>query len=518
MTEQLVDLPGSHRAAPVGKRLGAVAAEQPIEVSVYLKDRDGDPLLAIAPGGTVPAPVAQTRAAIATARRDEHREDFEAVTAFATGHGLSVVCEDSARRLIRVAGPASRIEAAFATTLGEYDDGGRTFRGRAGSIKLPAGLAERVTAVLGLDTSPIATPKFRINAAPRVTSAFLPNAVGHAYGFPAGPSVGKGQCIGIIELGGGYLDSDNTAAFSAMGLPVPKVTAVGVSGGSNAPGDPGGADGEVALDIQVAGGVAPGAVIAVYFAPNTSQGFVDAISQAVHDTKNRPSVISISWGSAETNWTAQARAAMNAALKDAATLGVTVCAASGDGLATDGESDGKAHVDFPASDPYVLGCGGTLLHASGGKRGKETVWNSNGGGTGGGVSASFPRPAYQSGAKVPAGEGVGGGRGVPDVAGNADPNSGYLVVVAGKTEQIGGTSAVAPLWAGLVAGINATTANPIGFAHPQLYGDAAAFHDITSGSNKVGTIGFKAAKGWDACTGLGSPNWPQLQALFGGRS
>ena len=512
MPTNLVELPGSHHDAPVGKRVGAVPAEQVIEISIYLKDRDGDPLLRVPPGGSAPT---ATRSAVAAVRRDEHQDDIKAVADFADAQGLTIVQEDPARRLVRISGPAAKVQAAFGTVLSEFDDGTRIFRGRAGALKLPTDLAERITAVLGLDTSPIATPKFRVNAAPKATAAFLPSAVGHAYGFPTGATVGAGQCIGIIELGGGYLDSDNAAAFTAMKLPVPKVTAIGVSGGANTPGDPNGADGEVALDIQVAGGVAPGAAIAVYFAPNTSQGFVDAISQAVHDEVNKPSVISISWGSAEVNWSKQAIAAMNAALKDAATLGVTVCAASGDGLATDGESDGKVHVDFPASDPYVLGCGGTLLHARAGKRSTETVWNSNGGGTGGGVSTAFPRPAYQANAKVPAGGGAGGGRGVPDVAGNADPNSGYLVVVAGKTQQIGGTSAVSPLWAGLIAAINASAAVPVGFAHPKLYGDAAAFHDITSGSNTVGSVGYRAAKGWDPCTGLGSPNAPKLGSLFG---
>jgi kumamolisin len=510
MNNAMIELPGSHHDAPVGKRLGAVPAEQTIELSIYLKDRSGDPLLAIPPGGTAAAQIA--RPAIAAARQDEHRDDFKAISDFAKAHALSVLQQDPARRLVRLSGPASKVEAAFDTVLSEYDDGKRKFRGRSGVLKLPPDIVDRITAVLGLDTSPIATPKFRVNAKPKASTAFLPSAVGAVYGFAAGATAGKGQCIAIIELGGGYLDSDTAAAFAAMKLPVPKVTAIGVSGGANTPGDPSGADGEVALDIQVAGGVAPGAAIAVYFAPNTSQGFVDAITQAVHDQVNKPSVISISWGSAESNWSAQAIAAMNAALKDAATLGVTVCAASGDGLATDGETDGKAHVDYPASNPYVLGCGGTLLHATGGKRKTETVWNSNGGGTGGGISTAFTKPAYQANIKVPAGA---KGRGVPDVAGNADPNSGYLVVVAAKSEQIGGTSAVAPLWAGLIAAINAGSTTPVGFAHPRLYGDAAAFYDIVSGSNKVGTVGYKAAKGWDACTGLGSPNAPQLKVLFG---
>jgi kumamolisin len=204
---------------------------------------------------------------------------------------------------------------------------------------------------------------------------------------------------------------------------------------------------------------------------------------------------------------------MNAALKDAATLGVTVTAASGDALATDGLADGNPHVDYPSSDPYVLGCGGTRVEATGAILADEVVWKSNGGGTGGGVSTLFPLPAYQASANVPKSASSTGGRGVPDVAGDADPDSGYRIITGGQVGIIGGTSAVAPLWAGIIAGINAGRTKPLGFLHPHLYADAAALHDITSGDNKSGTIGYSAEPGWDACTGLGSPS-PSLRALL----
>ena len=513
MPEAVVELPGSHRSAPVATRIGVVPPDAPVEVSVYLKDRDGDPLLELAPQATPVTVDPVTRAHLTKQRDADTRADVARVVDFAAVHGLTVVETDPARRLVVLRGPAATVEAAFGTSLAEYDAGGLKFRGRHGVLKVPASVAASITAVLGLDTRPIATPKLR-RAGKHTVSGFLPNAVGAVYGFPIGVTVGAGQCVGIIELGGGYLDSDTTAAFAAMNLPPPAVVAVGVSGGTNSPATDLNANGEVALDIQVAGGVAPGARIAVYFAPNTSQGFVDAISTAVHDTANKPSVISISWGSAEPNWTKQALAAMTVALKDAATLGVTVFAASGDNLATDGVADGNAHVDFPASSPYVVGCGGTLLQVKGSKR-TESVWNSNGGGTGGGVSASFARPAYQSGVNIPSGP-PSGGRGVPDVAADADPASGYLVVVGGKTEQIGGTSAVAPLWAGLIAAINAAAKKPAGFIHPVLYGNAARFNDIVTGTNEAGAIGYAAGPGWDACTGLGTPIGAALLKLFTG--
>ncbi len=507
----LVDLAGSHRDAPTCPRRGPVPPDEPITVSVYLHDDGGDPLLALPPQAA-PGLAATTRVALA-AQRHAERQAAAPLLAFAAAHGLTVVGHDVARRCVTLSGPAAALEAAFATSLSVYDGPAGPFRGRSGVLRVPSDVAPHVAAVLGLDTRPVATPKLAF--ASRAAGGFRPNAVGAIYGFPAGASVGRGQTIGIIELGGGFRDSDTAAAFAAMGLPAPTVVAVPVSGGRNDPAGDVNADGEVALDIQVAGGVAPGAAIAVYFAPNTSQGFVDAISTAVHDQTHKPSVISISWGSAESTWTAQALAAMQAALKDAATLGVTVFAASGDNLATDGVADGKAHVDFPASSPYVVGCGGTRLAASGTTRAAETVWNANGGGTGGGVSAKFARPAYQAQAHVPKGH-KGGGRGVPDVAADADPATGYLVVVNGQTQQIGGTSAVAPLWAGLVAAINAQAPRPVGFALPVLYGNAARFHDITGGDNKVGAVGFAAGPGWDACTGLGSPIGAALLALFAG--
>ena len=278
---------------------------------------------------------------------------------------------------------------------------------------------------------------------------------------------------------------------------------------------PNSADGEVQLDIEVVGSVAPGAKIAVYFAPNTSQGFQDALTTAIHDATNKPSVISISWGSAESTWTAQAMTAFDSAAQDAAALGVTICAASGDSGSSDGVTDGSNHVDFPASSPHILACGGTSLTSSNGKITSETVWNdgAQGGAGGGGFSNQFPLPAWQASANIkpPA----GGGRGVPDVSGDADPETGYKVLVDGESLVIGGTSAVAPLWSGLIALLNQKLGKPLGFLQPAIYAlpaTADAFHDITSGSNGA----FSAGPGWDAASGLGSPSGENLlQALSG---
>jgi kumamolisin len=269
------------------------------------------------------------------------------------------------------------------------------------------------------------------------------------------------------------------------------------------------------LDIEVAAAVAPGANLAVYFAPNTDQGFIDAISTAVHDTTNKPSVISISWGGPESSWTQQSITALDQACQSAAALGITITVAAGDNGSSDGVTDGSNNVDFPASSPHVLACGGTKLVASGTTISSEVVWNetaANEGATGGGVSNVFPLPTWQASANVPAPAQSGGGRGVPDVAGDADPSTGYTVRVDGQTMVIGGTSAVAPLWAGLIALANAQNKVTAGFLQPTIYAAKAksAFHDITSGNNGA----FSAGPGWDACTGFGSPVGTAIVSLL----
>jgi kumamolisin len=331
---------------------------------------------------------------------------------------------------------------------------------------------------------------------------------------------GSGQCVGIIELGGGFPLDDLTNYFTSLNLPVAQVISVSVDGGTNSPSTPDSADGEVLLDIEVVGAIVPAAKIVVYFAPNTDQGFLDAITTAVHDSVNQPSVISISWGSAEANWTSQALTNFDEAFQSAAAMGVTVCAASGDNGSSDGLNDGNDHVDFPASSSFVLGCGGTTLQASNGQINNEVVWNNQpagGGATGGGVSGFFSLPSWQNGFGVPPVQaGQTGGRGVPDVGGNADPSTGYNVLVDGQSMVIGGTSAVAPLFAALVARINQITGKAVGFLNPLIYTQAAeqaGFHDITDGNNGD----FSAAVGWDPCTGLGSPDGAQLLAALTGK-
>jgi len=347
-------------------------------------------------------------------------------------------------------------------------------------------------------------------------ASFTPVQLAALYDFPQGN--GAGECIALIELGGGFQPQDIQTYFSGLGLEAPAVTAVSVDQASNQPtGDPNGPDGEVMLDIEVAGAIAPAAAIAVYFAPNTDAGFLDAITTAIHDDVRKPSVISISWGGPESTWTQQAMSSMDQAFQSAAAMGITVCVASGDSGSTDGAPDGANHVDFPASSAYALACGGTSLQANGTVIAKEVVWNDGdptSGASGGGVSTFFALPTWQRGLETTDAEGNRTSlakRGVPDVSAYADPQTGYAVLVDGTSAVYGGTSAVAPLWAGLLARINALTGQPAGFVNPALYGQPSALRDVTQGNNG----GFAAAAGWDACTGLGSPNGAQVAAIGG---
>ncbi|MEO7286854.1 MAG: S53 family peptidase, partial [Jatrophihabitantaceae bacterium] len=445
------------------------------------------------------------------------------VTTTLTSLGARITEADAASRRVRVTGTISTLSQIFGAELTQVTSTSpsgepTTHRHRTGGLSVPAALAGVITAVLGLDDRPQTRAKFRLASAAASPASYTPPQLGVIYNFPAGTD-GTGQRIAILELGGGFLQSDLDAYFGGLGIATPNITAVGVDGASNVGGkDPNGADGEVLLDVEVVGALAPKAEIVVYFAPNTDAGFLDALSQAAHASP-APASISISWGQSEDDWTAQARAAFDSALADACALGVTVTAAAGDDGSTDRATDGKSHADFPAASPHVLACGGTRLAAdpTTGAVSSETVWN-NGAGNGaggGGVSDTFGLPSWQANVGVPKIKGKTG-RGVPDVAGDADPQTGYQVRVDGSDLVIGGTSAVAPLWAALIARFAQATGRRFGLIQPALYGTVTAgavapgFRDITTGNNGA----YQAGPGWDACTGLGVPDGTALLAAL----
>lgn len=502
-------LEGSYKNKPSGSSSEIKDRNECIQISIRLR-RKNDIQQALDKGEQLTHPEFEDRFGASP-------DDMNTVRAFADSHHLTVAAADISSRTLKLEGCIKDFEAAFQVKLSAYADAsGHVFRGRSGDIYVPENLHGIIEGVFGLDSRPVAHTMYQPKVIPgkkpkhpHVSQSFTANQLAQIYGFPQGVN-GSGQSIGIIELGGGYQTADITSYFKQLGIPAPVVNQVLVDGGTNSPGDPNGADGEVMLDIEIAGAVAPGATITVYFAPNTDQGFLDAISQAVHDTVNKPSVISISWGSAEVNWTAQSLQNFNSDFQSAAALGVTICVASGDSGSRDGQTDGKVHVDFPASSPYVLACGGTHLVVSGQVITSETVWHvSNDSATGGGVSEVFPLPAYQASAGVPLSASTQfKGRGVPDVAGNADPASGYSVLVDGQQLVIGGTSAVAPLMAGLIALINQQSKKKAGFINPLIYSTPGLCRDIVQGNNITTTVklGYTAGPGWDACTGLGVLN------------
>ncbi len=489
--QQYVSVPGSTRRVPEGAvRVGDAYPHAPVQVTVVLRRA--------APQPGVPASHA----------------DLNRVEEFAHEHGLTVTAVSLPARSVGLLGTVTEMNAAFQVDLGEYTWDGRTYRGREGDVYVPVDLAGAVVAVLGLDDRPQSRTHFRVAVggpgggpiSPSATGqGYPPQEVASRYGFPTDVD-GGGQTVALIELGGGYRSSDLSTYFAAQSIPAPTVTAVSVDGAKNSPGND--ADTEVMLDIEVVGAIAPGARIVVYFAPNTTNGFYDAIAAAVHDTQRKPSVVSISWGGDESSWTAQAMDSYDALFADAGALGVTVYAAAGDNGATDGSSE--MNVDFPASSPNVVGCGGTRLTDT-----DETVWNALAGGdgaTGGGVSRHFDIPSYQSDANVPANPDGRPGRGVPDVAGDADPATGYVIRSDGSDLVVGGTSAVAPLWAALTALANQQNGARAGAPHGRLYLSLTAFRDITSGDNN----GYQAGVGWDPCTGLGSPQGEPMVQVLGG--
>ncbi len=555
---------GSERLPlPGAKVVGAIDPSQRIEITLQVRRKPGSDLEA-----TVNKIASEslgdrkylTRADLANLA-GAAPEDLAKIDTFAHDHNLTVVEADAGRRTVKLSGRIADMSTAFGVKLQRYRAGNISYRGRTGPLTLPEDLKDVVVRVLGLDDRPVVETHYRVwrntkaaatgsarnqsggkrsrPAAKAQVSSFSPVQLASIYEFPTDLD-GSGQTIGIIELndvdnqgqptGAGYLTSDLQAFFNNLGIPMPNVSAIGVDGGANVPGQDANADGEVTLDIEVAGAIAPGANIAVYFGTNTDDGFVQVLSAAVHDNVRKPGIISVSWGQAEETATPQMLNGLQEILQEATALGITVCIAAGDDGSADMVKkvwDKKPHVDFPASSPFALACGGTTL-ASSSKPGapQETVWNegAQGGATGGGVSNFFPKPSYQANVNVPTSSNSAGGRGVPDVSADADPATGYSVFIGGTEQVIGGTSAVAPLYAGLIARMNQSlTGNegsPVGFLNPLLYAlpsTGGPFHDVVSGNNDIyHDLGgeFAAGPGWDPCTGLGSINGTQLLAAL----
>lgn len=501
-----------HRANGA-RKLGSAKADETLSVSIRIRRNPAAPALPTLTDTAV-KPSAERK----ILSREEFastygatRDDLDKVIAFAKNQGLKIEEESSARRTVRVSGTVAQMQKAFAVELGHYETATETYRGREGQIGIPENLAEIVEGVFGLDNRRMAKPLIaQANGSPsQTTSPLTPPKVATLYDFPT-PMTASGETIGLLEFGGGYLATDITTYFKNLGLKAPTLTAVGVDGATNAPGTSG--SDEVTLDIDVAGSVAQDANLAVYFAPWTEQGWVDIVTSAVHDTKNNPSVLSISWGWPEfetfgaLTWSNAAMNAVDSTFQEAFALGVTVFAASGDSGSSCGMTDGKAHCLFPASDPWVSACGGTTISNVSGANFTQNTWTP----TGGGISDYFAMPYWQNWAGLP--KSVNDGqirRGIPDIAGNADPASGYPLVLNGvTTSPYGGTSAVAPLYAALTAILNSNLGEPLGYINPNLYAFTGpyVYVDVNDGLSNAsgGAAGYKSGPGWDACTGFGS--------------
>jgi len=451
-------------------------------------------------------------------------EDMAKVVAFGESHGLVEKERSIPRRLVVLSGTVEQVSAAFGLKLHEYEHpAGERYRGHEDPIHLPADLAEIVEGVFGLDNRKMARAHLASGGMPAAASKLpTPPDIARHYNFPAGD--GAGQTIAMLEFDNSYNPDDIRSYFAGLGIPAPAPIAVNLDGANPTSNPP---NGEVTLDIAVAGSVAPGAKIVLYFAPYTETGWIHAVGAAVHDSANPPSAISISWGSPELlrgseawAWTRAAILKISELFQEAAHLGISVFAATGDRGSSCAMSDGKAHVLYPASDPWVTACGGTMLQdgIQGGTESTEAAWN-QGGATGGGISEVFlPPPQWQEGASVPVSINRRGhaGRGIPDVAGYA---AGYSIMVGGAAQLSPGTSGVAPLWAGLVALLNQSLGRRLGFLNPQLYGairQAGALHAITEGDNNYEETApfYSAGPGWNACTGLGTPDGMKILAAL----
>ena len=526
-----VPVGGSQRDLLQGSQAaGPVDPNEISSITVRLRSRGDPKKLASKAYELARQPLAQRQYLSHQDLADQHGADpadLSAIEQFAQAHNLEVVHRSAAARSLVLKGRLSDLLNAFHADIQTYLHSSGTYRGRRGEIKVPQELAPLITGVFGFDTRPKHRAPHHLKS-----DAVTDPGTGHSvpstqfatrYNFPTqqGDTVldGTGQTIALIEFGGGFQDSDLQAFFQEIGSPAPAVEAVSVDGTANNPGASHASDGEVMLDILVAGAVVPKAKIVVYFAPSTEQGFIDAISAAVHDTERKPSVISISWGGPEITSDTQGINACHELFSAAAALGITVCAASGDHGPADLSAtdwDHAIHVNHPSSDDLVLSCGGTQIDPV---SGKDVVWNDNtpfdvtlhgGGGwaSGGGISKIFSVPDYQSTANVPLSlDGGQPGRGIPDIAMNA---RNYRVRVNSSEVRSGGTSAVAPLMAALVARLNQAKGKNVGFLNPFLYANAAngVVAAVTDGTNTItNTVqGYNAGPGWNACTGLGTPD------------
>jgi kumamolisin len=529
VSSNYVALKGSVHPHPKDhKKVGPTASSDQLTVTILLRRKVGASKQPEIVGADALRP---TRDQFVEARGADQAE-IDKVVAFAKSAGLDVVESDAARRSVVVRGLVAAVNKAFAVQLNDYQYESGKYRSHDGAVSLPSDVAGDIEAVVGLTNRPVravhfATARRKNPADPPHTKPLTPQQVATLYGFP--PGDGAGQTIGLYEMAtqgpAGYAPTDIAGTMAALGgLPMPRIVDVSVDGVTNS----GQSDGETGLDITVAAAIAPKATIAVYFTGGETQNIIHALQAMIHPRAGQPtpSIVSISYGwgpddPGADSFSDSEFTQISSLFEDAATNKITVLVSSGDSGAHI-EDPRQAQASYPASDPWVTACGGTTIGNISGASFDEYVWNDSGAGgpgaTGGGISARFPVPAYQSAVRLPKRVGTGTtGRGLPDIAGNASENSGYPQVIQGQQQPVGGTSAVAPLYAGLIARINANLGQPVGFLNPTLYQlPSATFRDIAGApgpaNNSLGHVtGYPAGPGWDACTGFGSVHGQALQ-------
>src|SRR5258708_1514449 len=494
-------LPGSTRGVGPGANvLGIADPNEWMELTIKVRRKQPLP--------EVSGPVQPISCNVLGEQYGADPADMEKVKTVLGGLGLKILKENPVCCSFRVGATADVIESAFQLKLFHYAHWSGNYRGRKGDVQVPVELKDIITGVFGLDTrrmvnrGGIRRRRTSLDLGERAAASrswFYPAELAAVYSFPDGN--GQGQTIGLVEFGGGYFESDLATFCQNANISMPSVRTVSVNNTSTNQKD--GAEGEVMLDVEVVAGVCPAASIVVYFSSFDESGWVNVIDTAVHDQQNPLSVLSISWGYAEDApgaWTSAALNAINDSLKAAALLGVTICVAAGDDGSDDQVGDGHAHVDFPSSSPYVLAVGGTTLKKSTAGAITETAWKDgdgvrqdNGGRTRVGVSTRLPRAEWQTVRIGSVNPGAIDGRIGPDVAADASANTGYWVVVDGQGGASGGTSASAPLWASLIARLNASLGTPVGYLNPLLFQQgadgktigASGFRDIVSGDNST---------------------------------
>ena len=492
--DRSVPIPGTQRQVwPGSKPAEAVDASSDILLTAWFRAKPGGDLDAVSArklGETLPKLRTYASRSSLAQQTGADPADVELVRSYCEQFGLRVT--DAHWRTAFISGPIERLSEAFGAEVAIFvDPGERRFRHRSGALHAPPEIAAALRGVFGLLEWPRSK---RIGALQRhATPLYASDVVAH-YQFPEGD--GKGQTIGVVQFRGTFKQSDFDQCMHTQGIAAPAPIVKRVDNTVTVHEFETSKDLEAALDTQIVGALAPGARIVVYEAPDTERGFLDAIRTALFDEEFRPTVLSISYGWPEHVWTPVALSILDELFTAAALLGVSVFCSSGDHGA-ELDYDGLPHVLAPASSPFALACGATVLSAGDGA-GDETAWPQ----TGGGFSEVYDVPSWQDAVNtVASGYNVNAGRGVPDVAAQEGP--GYCVFVDGIELAMGGTSAIAPVWAALAARINQRLGTPIGFFAPLLYqgSNDGRFREITAGGNDR----YQARSGWNPCTGLGVP-------------